>query len=105
VNQNNENDTYNVASGPVPTPRGGGRKRSAKDMRVPMDLTRSRKVGLTRIVCSSCGAAYDQGYCRHNPADHTHAHKVVIKTGPMKPDQTSTETGWYQDLDASACLR
>lgn len=101
-----EVDTYDASRGPVPTPKGGGRKSSAKQFSMPVDLTRSRRFGLTMTVCSHCGASYDQGYCRHN-ADMPHPEssideprRVRISTGPMLANQTSNDTGWRLDTTA-----
>lgn len=89
-----ENELYDASRGPVPTPRGGGRKSSARQMRVPVDLTRSRRVGLSADACVVCGAHKDQGYVHHALACGTHGEFVRATTGPMGPNETSLDTGW-----------
>jgi hypothetical protein len=93
-----ENDTYDASRGPVPTPRGGGRKTSARQMRVPVDLGRSRRSGLRRTVCVFCNATVDQGYAHHTlgcPVGSTDDARRTQRTGPLAPDQTSVDTGWF----------
>lgn len=102
--------------GPTPTPKGGRRKTSPRDMRQPTDLMRSRRVGLRRTTCLDCGAVKDQGVCRHAawcPAETYKAWNREARTqrggpkdgkpftewacettGPMLPKETSAETGW-----------
>lgn len=88
-------DTKGGDVDPTRQPSAGGRKLTARDYRMPFDLTRSRRVGLTARACSRCGALKDQGRCDHyagcpaGPYD-----EVRIETGPMGPDQTSADTGW-----------
>ena len=101
----NENDTYDMASGPA-SPKGAGRKTSFKAYRMPVDLTRSRRHGLTRIVCRACGAPYDQGICRHDasmPHGDAPYERVRIKTGPMLANETSNDTGWMLDTTDRPC--
>lgn len=97
-----EVDIYDMATGPTPTPRGAGRKSSAKQFSMPVDLTRSRRHGITMTVCAYCGAPYDQGLCRHN-GDMPHPEtsideprRIRIGTGPMLANQTSNDTGWHK---------
>ena len=72
-----------------------GRLVSPRDHRQPYDLTRSRRHGITALVCSKCGAFKDQGICRHEKGCPAGPYdEVRIGTGPMKVDQTSNDTGW-----------
>ena len=72
-----------------------GRLVSPRDSRMPYDLMRSRRVGLVARVCSRCGAFKDQGHCDHEKGCPAGPYdEVRITTGPMKPDQTSNDTGW-----------
>lgn len=67
------------ADTPSMTPRAGGRKMSARDMRTPADLTRSRRVGLSREACWTCGAIRGpEGFTTHN-------HGCTIKNDPDIP--------------------
>lgn len=68
----------------------------------PRDLVRSRRVGLSRTVCTVCGATRDQGRTLHKSGcnvDHVHAKFGTPKwrrevTGPMTTRQTSRDVGW-----------
>lgn len=103
--ESGDNDVTRLASGPVPTPRAGGRKTSRRDFRSPQELTRSRRVGLSATVCSDCGAVIDQGRARHTAKCWTarnyaeiyvtgSGHRVRMTTGPMAKHETSADTGW-----------
>lgn len=69
----------------------------------PRDLTRSRRVGLSRTVCTVCGAIRDQGRTFHKSGcnvDAAHAEYGTPKwrrevTGPIETRQTSRDTGWH----------
>lgn len=61
----------------------------------PRDLERSRRVGLSRIVCSDCGGVRDQGHLHHEAgceADYT----LLVRqtTGPLAANQTAADVGW-----------
>lgn len=88
-----ENDTHDIASGPS---RGepGQRSLSPRDYRMPTDLTRSRRVGLSRTVCVNCAAVKDQGLCRHASDCDAPGEWMKLTTGPLRPDQTSKDVGW-----------
>lgn len=92
-------DTYDLSRGPVPSPRSGRRHTSLRQQRVPVDLGRSRRVGLTAMVCSECGAHEHEGLTRHRLdctkdfADDPWGH-IRYRTGPIAAKQTSVDTGW-----------
>lgn len=90
-------DTYDISKGPVPTPKGGGKQTSARQQRVPVDLGRSRRVGLTALACVDCGAHKDDGRTEHARSCHAPPGAYVrVRTGPLKADQTSKDTGWVR---------
>lgn len=71
----------------------------------PRDLFRSRRIGLTRVVCTACRAVRDQGYCHHKSdctIDEWSSRYGTPKwskerTGPIPNNATSRHTGWYSD--------
>ena len=71
-----------------------GRKISRADMRIPIELTRSRRVGLIATVCTDCGAAKDQGYCRHTLDCSTPGTWDRKRTGPLADNETAADAGW-----------
>lgn len=68
----------------------------------PRDLYRSRRVGLSRTVCTVCGSTRDQYRTHHKPGcnvDELVAEFGTPKwrretTGPMETRQTSRDKGW-----------
>jgi hypothetical protein len=68
----------------------------------PRDLTRSRRVGLSRTVCTVCGAIKDQRRTFHKPGCNVHAAAEQFntprwrreRTGPIANNATSRDTGW-----------
>lgn len=90
----NSDGDYNLASGPKLT--AGARKPASRDYRMPVDLTRSRRVGLSRTVCGGCGAVYDQGHARHSrycavPATELGRLRVRETTGPLGKTETTKQ--------------
>lgn len=92
-------DDYDLASGPSRTLTARSDKAmSTRDYRMPTDLARSRRVGLSRTICIDCGAIKDQGRATH-AADclvgvHGPAAWLREVTGPMSPNETSADVGW-----------
>lgn len=68
--------------------------RSPRDYRMPVDLTRSRRAGLSRTVCANCAAIKDQGVCRHARDCDAPGEWMRLTTGALLPDQTSKDVGW-----------
>lgn len=68
----------------------------------PRDLHRSRRIGLSRTVCTVCGAIKDQGLTFHKPGCNVDAAAEQFgtpkwrreTTGPIAVNQTSRDTGW-----------
>jgi hypothetical protein len=68
----------------------------------PRELTRSRRIGLSRTVCTVCGAIRDQGLTLHKPGCTVDDDAVKFDTpkwrrettGPLDRNQTSRDTGW-----------
>lgn len=89
-------DTYNVATGPVATPGAGQAKRSPRDYRAPMDLARSRRVGLRLDACPTCGAKRREGVTLHASTcdGPLPTEFMTLTTGPLRPTETSKDTGW-----------
>lgn len=94
-------DDYDQARGPSRslTAR-SDKKMQTRDYRMPVDLARSRRVGLTRTVCPMCFAVRDQGFTQHErwcpaavAADRPDWKKET--TGPMLPNETSADVGWH----------
>jgi len=71
--------------------------------RGPRDLNRSRRIGLSRTVCTVCGAIRDQGLTLHKPgctADELEREFDTPKwrreeTDPIPKNMTSKHTGWH----------
>jgi hypothetical protein len=78
-------DLYDLAGGPAPE---GGL--TARSQRTPVDLTRSRRVGLSRTVCADCGATKDQGKTSHTLACSLPGEWVRERTGPLYNGEFST---------------
>lgn len=110
-----DRDDYVSAGGPA-TRRGyAERRRSLKAYVSPADFGRSRRVGLSRFVCSRCGAVRGESVCHHGKDCPGHQGFVKQRTGPLAPfgpviivkmgesftsspetDPTiSTGSGWY----------
>ena len=68
----------------------------------PRDLFRSRRIGLSRTVCTVCNAVRDQGMTHHQSGCNVaEAHERFgtpkwrrETTGPIENNQTSRDTGW-----------
>jgi hypothetical protein len=68
----------------------------------PRDLFRSRRIGLSRTVCTVCGATRDQGLTVHRSGCDVDQKVVYFgtpkwryeTTGPMTTRETSRDTGW-----------
>jgi hypothetical protein len=68
----------------------------------PRDLHRSRRIGMSRTVCTVCGSARDQGLTLHKPGCTVDedAEKYGTpkwrreRTGPLSTRQTSRDAGW-----------
>lgn len=68
----------------------------------PRDLARSRRIGLSRTVCTVCGATRDQGRTLHKSGCTVDAAVSEFgtpkwrreTTGPIAVNQTSKDTGW-----------
>ena len=97
----------------VPVPALSGYKTSPRDQSAPVDLNRSRRVGLTRFACTHCGAIKDQNPTRHSKSCPTPGTYRREGTGPMAGAErvlkggkligmssawTSVDTGWHQLL-------
>lgn len=68
VTHSGANDDYDVASGPKRSLTARSDKKMVpRDYRMPVDLARSRRVGISLTICTECGATKDQAFCRHNP--------------------------------------
>lgn len=100
------NDDYDAARGPSRSLTARSDKQlTQRDMRMPMDLSRSRRVGLSRTACGFCGAVKDQGVCHHAVGCVGSEAEVIVNapdlrwtaetTGPMAPNETSAEVGWH----------
>ena len=96
-------DDYDQARGPARSLTARSDKMlTRRDMRMPVDLTRSRKVGLSRTRCYDCQAVKDQGVCRHTKSCSVRIYGnqmpvsgfVRETTGPMASNETSAEVGW-----------
>jgi hypothetical protein len=69
----------------------------------PRDLFRSRRIGLSRTVCTICGSIRDQGLTVHKPGCTADAAAEQFDTprwrrevtGPIAKNQTSRDTGWH----------
>jgi hypothetical protein len=83
-------DNYDLARGPEPAAIPG----TARGQRTPVDLARSRRVGLSRQVCSECGAirhgAGDR-VTRHDGRCSTPAVWERQRTGVLTIGETSTD--------------
>lgn len=99
-----ERDDYNLAAGPVRSLTARSDKQmQPRDYKMPVDLARSRRVGLSRIVCQACGSTKDQGLTHHAPwcpaplmADRIEGYAWERETtGPLAPNQTSADVGWH----------
>lgn len=94
------NDDYNLATGPSRSGTARTDKAlTARDLRMPGDLMRSRRVGLSKNVCMCCGEAADQGVLRHRKGCVCTTPELVgarmrLTTGPMLSNETSADTGW-----------
>lgn len=68
----------------------------------PRDLFRSRRIGLSRVVCTVCGAVRDQGLTVHKPGcdvdwdvyDFGTPKWRRETTGPLTSRQTSRDATW-----------
>lgn len=49
----------------------------------PVDLARSRRVGLSRFTCVECGATKNEGFAHHPSWCHTPGEFVRETTGPL----------------------
>lgn len=98
-----QSDDYNLATGPTHSRARTTRQMNPRDYKMPVDLTRSRRVGLSQTVCMDCGAIKDQGYCHHEAGcpnrpsalwNRTLPRWYRHTTGPLLSNQTSADTGW-----------
>lgn len=68
----------------------------------PRDLNRSRRIGLSRVVCTVCRSSRDQGLTLHKPGcnvDEMNERYGTPKwvrevTGPLAKNQTSRDVDW-----------
>lgn len=104
VTHSGSNDDYDMARGPSRSLTARSDKAlTRRDMRMPTDLTRSRRVGLRRTTCAMCHAVNHEGVTQHayhcpvvissvdsNPAPL----RRIETTGPMEADKTSADVGW-----------
>lgn len=90
-------DDYDLATGPKRSLTARSDKAlTARDLRMPGDLMRSRRVGLTREACPCCGASMDQGRALHTGKCACRGRTEFVRqtTGPMLSKETSADVGW-----------
>ena len=92
-------DDYDLAAGPKRSLTARSDKAlTSRDMRMPVDLVRSRRVGLSKLACVSCQAPLDDGRCLHERNCQASPHDAVrfrrMVTGPMLSKETSADVGW-----------
>lgn len=91
------NDDYDLASGPSRSLTARSDKAMhVRDFRMPVDLTRSRRVGLSRNVCYDCRAVIGETITRHAVTCRIagSGFRQRETTGPMLANQTSADVGW-----------
>lgn len=79
-------DNYDLGSGPALD-----ESISNRSQRTPVDLTRSRRVGLSRTVCADCGAERGESSISHSLKCRLPGEWVRERTGPLAPAEVS---GW-----------
>lgn len=97
VSHSGPNDDYDLSRGPARSLTARSDKAlTMRDLRMPGDLMRSRRVGLTRMACPCCSASMDQGVCRHDASCSCDGRTEFVRqtTGPMLSKETSKDVGW-----------
>lgn len=92
-------DDYDLSRGPSRSLTARSDKAlTQRDLRMPGDLMRSRRVGLSRMVCKSCGATIDNSVCTHDASYYHGSGRTEFvreTTGPMLSNETSADVGWH----------
>jgi hypothetical protein len=78
-------DNYDISTGPA-MPEGV----SNRSHRTPVDLGRSRRIGLSRQVCQECGAVKGT-ITRHSAGCSLPGVWVTERTGPLHIGETSKD--------------
>jgi hypothetical protein len=98
-------DDYDVGRGPKRSLTARTDKQlTRRDMRMPVDLGRSRRTGLSRMTCAMCHAVNEEGVTHHaqgcpvivfNDEGRPAPLRRRETTGPLASNETSADTGWH----------
>ena len=91
---------YNEANGPSL-----GNTVSLRGLRMPADMKRSRRVGLSRDVCSECGGVKHEQSTRHERYCSVPGTRIRQRTGPLHTTQRPFDYEWRPAVGLHAVSR